>query len=99
MSQKTIRVVARITARPDSVEPLKSILLSLIDPTRAEKGCVSYQLLQNNADPTDFTYVEEWVSDTAIDAHFATTHVREALANGIKLFGKEPDIRKYSAIG
>ena len=99
MSKQTVRVVARITARPDSVESLKSILLGLIGPTRAEEGCISYQLLQNNADPTDFTFVEEWVSDTAIDAHFATPHLQDALANGIDLFGKEPDIRKYSSIG
>ena len=99
MPKQTVRVVARITARPDSIEPLKAILLGLIGPTRAENGCISYQLLQNNADPTEFTFVEEWASDTAIHAHFTTPHLRDALAKGTKLFGKDPDIRKYSAIG
>lgn len=98
MLDETIKIVARITARADSVERLKSILLDLIGPTRAEEGCVSYQLLQNKADPTDFTFVEEWTSDAALDAHFATPHLQDALAKAALLFGKEPDIRKYSAI-
>jgi len=98
MAKKTVRVVARITARPEKVEELKILLGGLIETTRREKGCVSYQLLQNKADPTDFTFVEEWESDAAIDSHFGTPHVHEALSKIPTLVAKEPDIRRYAII-
>jgi len=99
MAKETVRVVARITARPEKVEELKIVLRGLLNPTRREKSCVSYQLLQNKADPTDFTFVEEWESDAAIDAHFATLHVQDALLQVASLVAKEPDIRRYAIIG
>ncbi len=98
MAIKTVSVVARIVAKPDKVEELRSVLMGLIAPTRNEAGCISYQLLQNKNDPCDFTFVEEWTSDPAIDAHFMTTHVREALAKAAVLLASNPDIRKYSVV-
>ncbi|MEW6211281.1 MAG: putative quinol monooxygenase [Acidobacteriota bacterium] len=95
----TLRVVARIIARPDKVEELRSLLAGLIEPTRKEPGCISYELLQNRHDPVDLTFVEEWESDAALDAHLATEHIREALAKVPKLVAAEPDIRRYSLVG
>jgi len=100
MARKTVRVVARIVAKPDKVEELRSVLLDLVGPTRKETGCISYQLLQNKSDPTDFTFVEEWASDPAIDDHFTTPHVNEALSKAAaSLLASDPDIRRYFIIG
>jgi quinol monooxygenase YgiN len=71
----------------------------LIEPTRKEAGCISYELLQNKQDPTDLTFVEEWESDAALDAHLATEHIREALSKVPDLVAAEPDIRRYSLVG
>ena len=59
MRDQAVRVVARIVARPGRVEELCALLRGLIEPTRREPGCVTYELLQNTPDPTDFTFVEE----------------------------------------
>jgi quinol monooxygenase YgiN len=99
MVGKTVRVVARIVAKPDKVEELRSVLLDLVGPTRKEAGCISYQLLQNKSDPADFTCVEEWASDPAIDAHFTTPHLHEALSKASSLLASDPDIRRYFIIG
>ena len=98
MINKTVRVLARITVRPDKIEELTSILRSLVRETRKEHGCISYQLLQNKADPGDFTFVEEWESDSAIDAHFITAHMQDAFSKAASLLAKEPDIRRYDVI-
>ena len=94
----TLRVVATITAQPGKADELKTILLGLIAPTRAEAGCLSYQLLQNNSDPTDFVFVEEWTSDAALDEHMTTAHVQDAISRAQSLFAKAPDIRRYSVL-
>jgi quinol monooxygenase YgiN len=98
MSQNTVRVVARISARPDTVNEVRSLLNELIEPTRKEPGCISYELLQNNSDPTDFTFVEEWQSDEAIDAHLGTEHIQSVISRVTGMLAAPPDIRKYSLL-
>lgn len=94
----SLRVVARVAGRPDRVPQLHALLVSLLAPTRREKGCIRYELLQNAADPTDFTFVEEWADQAAIDAHMATPHVQHVLANVGDLLTAPPDIRTYRAV-
>ncbi len=94
----TVHVVARLVARPDTVAELRALLLSLIEPTRQEAGCLRYSLLQNTADPTDFTFVEEWVDQAALEAHFTTPHLQAALAQAPELLAASPDIRRYTCI-
>jgi quinol monooxygenase YgiN len=98
MSENSIRIVARVVARPDSVDRVRSILIDLVEPTLNESGCITYELLQNRTDATDFTFVEEWESDAAIDAHLATKHIRDALTKLPGLVSGEPDIRRYSVV-
>jgi quinol monooxygenase YgiN len=98
MSENSIRIVARVVARPDSVDRVRSILSDLVEPTLNESGCISYELLQNRTDQTDFTFVEEWESDAAIDAHLTTRHIRDVLTKLPGLVSGEPDIRRYSVV-
>jgi quinol monooxygenase YgiN len=98
MPDNSLRVVARIISNPDAVDEVRSILAGLVEPTHAEPGCVSYELLQNRSDPTDFTFVEEWEGDAALDAHLSTEHVRDALSRLPPLLARAPDIRRYSVV-
>jgi quinol monooxygenase YgiN len=93
-----IHIVARIVAQEDKVVEVKELLLSLIEPTRKEEGCISYQLLENKKDPTDFTFVEAWASQDAINEHFATSHVQAVLSKAPALLSKAPDIQQYSLL-
>ena len=94
----SIRVIAHITAKPDTVDATRELLQGLIEPTCAENGCVTYELLQNNSDPTDFTFVEEWSDDAALDLHLETAHLKHAAAQGADLFAAPPDIRRYKLV-
>ncbi|WP_373534389.1 putative quinol monooxygenase [Microcoleus sp.] len=98
MSKPTLRVVARLVAFPDKVAELKSLLLSIIEPTRQEEGCIKYELLQNQADPTDFTFVEEWESAALLEVHLASTHLQAAVQKLDGLAVAPPDIRRYELL-
>lgn len=98
MSKNSIRIVARIIANWNSVDQVRSILNDLVEPTRNELGCISYELLQNRTDQTDFTFVEEWESDAALDAHLTTKHIKDARTKLPGLVSGEPDIRRYSVV-
>ena len=99
MTSDKIRVVARLKARPDQVDALHAVLFGLLAPTRAEPGCIRYEMLQNLEDPTDFTFTEEWTGKPALDAHFETEHIRNALARFPELLADELDVRRYSVVG
>ena len=98
MSKPTLRVIARLVATPDKVAELKSLLLSIIEPTRQEAGCIKYELLQNQADPTDFTFVEEWESATLLELHLGSTHIQAAVQQLEGLAVGPPDICCYELL-
>jgi quinol monooxygenase YgiN len=98
MNGKTVQVVARFTAKPEKAEEVRSILRELVGPTRNEEGCTNYQLFQNNADRSDFVFIEEWTSHADLDAHSKTPHLHNALARAVPLLAKKPDISRYSLI-
>lgn len=53
-----LTIVANIIAKPNSVELVKAELLKLIDVTRAEEGCINYELHQDNENPAHFVFYE-----------------------------------------
>jgi len=95
MSKTTIRVVARVVALPETVEAVKLVLIGIMEPTRNEEGCISYELLHNEEDLTDFTFVEEWESRAWLEAHLASAHIEAAVSELNGLIVTEPDIRIY----
>ena len=93
-----IRAVAHIKARPDKVAEMREVLMALLEPTRNEEGCVSYVLTQNVDDPTDFTFIEEWESVEAVQAHLSSEHIAAALARLPEVGAADPDIRTYEVL-
>ena len=98
MPASSLRVVARIKAKSDKVGEVRDLLCGLIEPTRKESGCVSYELLQNREDPTDFTFVEEWESDAAFESHAASDHIKAIGPKLQPVVADVPDIRTYLAV-
>jgi quinol monooxygenase YgiN len=94
----SLRVIARARAKTEHVEKVREILSALVEPTRHESGCVSYELLQNSSDPSDFVFVEKWASAAAEHAHFATLHISVALQRLVGLLAAEPEICRYTTL-
>ncbi len=95
MSQGTLRVIARLVARPGKEDALRSLLMGLIAPTRKESGCITYELLQNKENSREFTFVEEWEDEAVLGAHFAMDHIKNALAKFPELLAEDLDVRRY----
>ncbi|GAB3494287.1 putative quinol monooxygenase [Flexivirga lutea] len=75
-----IAVTAIITAKPGSETAVQAALTALVEPTRAEPGCVDYQLAVSTVDPTVFITTEKWRASSDLDAHLETEHVKTALS-------------------
>ncbi|MBK1792845.1 putative quinol monooxygenase [Persicirhabdus sediminis] len=79
MSKLTI--VANIHAKADKIDFVEAELLKLIDITRAEKGCINYDLHQDNENPAHFMFYENWKSRELWQTHMQNQHLADYLAN------------------
>ncbi len=70
-------IVARILAKEAQIELVKSELLKLIPITRAEEGCISYDLHQDNEDHNLFLFHESWESRELWQKHMNNDHLEE----------------------
>jgi len=73
MSKLTI--VANIKANPDQIDLVKTELLKLINITRAEAGCINYDLHQDNDNPAHFLFYENWESRELWQTHMNAPHL------------------------
>lgn len=75
-----LQVVATIPASPEATDQVRTVLQTLAEATRAEEGCLAYDLFESASTPGTFVTVECWTDSAALDAHMATPHVAAALA-------------------
>lgn len=98
MSDSKLYVVARAIASIDRVEETRELMVSLLEPTRRENGCIRYDLFQNRENPAEFTFIEEWQDQACLDAHLASPHIRDAIAKLPSLFVSDPVIGLYAPV-
>lgn len=95
MTNATVHVVARIVAKAGTEAAMRELLLTLIEPTRREAGCISYRLLESVENPTEFVFIEEWIDDSAIDAHMAMAYVHNMIIHAQSLLAAAPFIQRH----
>jgi quinol monooxygenase YgiN len=71
-----ITVVAKIVAKQNSIEPVKSELLKMIAPTRQEPGCREYRLHQDSQNSAVFLFYENWDNTSCLEQHLNSAHYR-----------------------
>lgn len=76
----TLTIIANIKTKADKVELVKAELLKLIDVTRAEEGCINYDLHQDNENPGHFLFYENWESRELWQVHMGNKHLAEYVA-------------------
>lgn len=70
-----LTIVAKIEAKKDQVDLIKSELIKLIEPTRSEEGCIQYDLHQDNENPEIFLFYENWESRELWQNHMNNDHL------------------------
>jgi quinol monooxygenase YgiN len=83
MPKDGIILTAMVKAKPGQEAAVKDVLLSLVEPTRQEPGCLCYNLHQAKSDSSMFLFYEQWASKESIDAHGRTPHMK-ALGGKLK---------------
>ncbi|HLJ70304.1 MAG TPA: putative quinol monooxygenase [Roseiarcus sp.] len=80
-----IRVVAIITAQPGRREQVLAAARAIVPAVRAERGCIEYQLVVDEADfgpvqtklgPDVYAVIETWADADALKAHGVAPHMK-----------------------
>jgi quinol monooxygenase YgiN len=93
-----LTVFARVRAKAGQESQLLQELLALIAPTRAEAGCIDYDLHQSQSDPAVFVFYENWASQAALDAHARTPHLQAYLKRIPDIAEGAPEITKWTRV-
>lgn len=71
---KDLLVVATITAKEGNEALVRAALERVVPPSRAEAGCLRYDLTVDLGNHASFVMLEAWRDAEALAAHEATPH-------------------------
>lgn len=91
-------ILGTVTARPETRDELFVLLQAQVAPTRAEAGCIDYDLHVDAADPCVFVFYENWTDRAALDAHLAMPHLRPLLSQIDRLLACPVEIRPLTLL-
>ncbi len=72
-----ITLLATIFAKPTAADRLGELLLQLAAASRAEPGCINYDVHQSTRDPSQWIVYENWQSQQALDSHASADHYKQ----------------------
>lgn len=58
-----------IKVKKEKIDEALKFFSTFVEPSRSEKGCVQYDLLQCENDPQIFYFFEKWADEKAFQAH------------------------------
>ena len=86
-----IFVVSKSIVKEDKVAEYKQQVVRLIEETRKESGCISYDLCEDMDHPNILTFIEKWESRHHLDLHMKTAHF-------VEIVPKLRDLRESSEL-
>jgi len=71
-----MQITKRVTfiAKEGCEEKMKELLSAMVVPSKAEDGCIFYEIFQYENNKRKFMAVETWRDEKALDGHKASPH-------------------------
>ena len=98
MTDDSVALVVVFRAAPGKIDDLRSALLDLTVATRAEDGCLLYDLHEDVNDADVLAFYEIWASPAAHAAHDLTPHVQGFVARFDELLAGPPRVNRLRRI-
>lgn len=90
-------LIVTISSKPGHESDLKSVLLELVKASRAETGCIRYDLAQSGSNSETFFLVECWESEQSLRDHEQTPHFIEGVKK-IQALSSHADIQNVNRV-
>jgi quinol monooxygenase YgiN len=93
-----VTVIARVSAKPGQEFRVQQVLEGLLAPTRAEPGCINYDLHQSQTNPALFLFYENWESEGHLEAHARSAHIQAFRKLAEEILAEPVEITKWKLI-
>jgi len=94
-----ITITAKSTIKPGKKKEYLVLAKELVEASRKEKGCLSYNLYEDIENPGVFIVIEEWENKEDIQRHNISKHFTEIIPRLAELREGKPEINQYKQIG
>jgi quinol monooxygenase YgiN len=91
----TVLVAGSFRLPPERIAEARAEMARVIEASLAEDACRAYSYAEDVTEPGLFRVHEEWGSRAALDAHFATPHMKRWQAERDKLGFNDRRISVY----
>ncbi len=98
MENQKVTVVARIKAKLGKEAQAKQELLKLLSPTRAEAGCINYDMHQSLDPQAHCLFHENWTHQGALNKHLETPHLKNFLNQADRLLAEPVEITLWKQV-
>lgn len=93
-----IKVVAKGLVKKNCLDKVLILYKELVDKTRREDGCLSYELFQDTENPCILTMIETWENRECLEKHFQTAHFRELVPQISECREGKADLNVYTRL-
>jgi quinol monooxygenase YgiN len=79
MEPMPLYIFARLDPQPGKELQVRDALMRVLEPTRAEPGCLRIHVYASTRGPVVFFIHSEWIDEAAFDAHVELPHTQRAV--------------------
>lgn len=90
-----IVLTAKFRVKPHCKVELLKLVEELVKKTRAEDGCISYNLYTSTEDENELMFFEEWESREHLKVHAKSAHVQYYMAQKADLLERDSELKIY----
>jgi quinol monooxygenase YgiN len=80
VDQSPMHFIVRFEPRPGCEDACREALGAIVEPSRAEPGCSSFQVFESVRAPVTFAIHSTWVDEAAFDTHARLPHTVRFIA-------------------
>jgi quinol monooxygenase YgiN len=91
-------IIGLVVAKDETREELRELLRAQVAPTRAEPGCINYDLHVDAEDRNVFMFYENWKSKADLDAHLKMPHLKPLMDRVDSLLARPVEIKFYEML-
>ena len=93
-----IKVVAKHLIQAEKTDKFMDLVKQLVETTRKEVGCITYELYQDEKDASIMTMIEEWESRDALNRHMESEHFKRLVPIISEMIMKETEMNIYNKV-
>jgi len=98
MSVQQVTVTARLKVKPGLEDRFRQEFEPVIALTRAEDGCLNYDLHQSIEDPSLFLLHENWASENILNLHLQQPYIRALGAKAEEFLVEPPEVKLWQQV-